>query len=151
MKAYTNGKKFFVLLLLILSGQFVFGQSKDEIQVLANSRKLHQTVFGTKDSATLEELFAKTLTYGHSSARFQTRSEAIDGIIHNMSTYTDTSMRGYQVLMSDDDAAIVRYNMRETETNGEGKISPLNLGIMLVWVKEKGKWKLFGRQAVKLQ
>jgi hypothetical protein len=30
-------------------------------------------------------------------------------------------------------------------------MTPLNLGLMLVWVKEKGKWRLFGRQAVGLQ
>jgi hypothetical protein len=125
------------------------GQSKKEADVLARSRLLNNTVFGTKDSLTLEDLFAKNATYGHSGGNVQTREEAIRSISHNTSSYTDTSAKKYDVIMKDD-VAIVRYVFRETETR-EGKPSPLNLGIMLVWVKEKDKWKLFGRQAVKLQ
>ena len=64
----------------------VFCQSKDEIAVLANSKRLHQIVFGTKDSVALEGLLAKSLTYGHSSGKVQNRAEAIDGIVHNKST-----------------------------------------------------------------
>jgi hypothetical protein len=134
---------------LVISCSFIFGQSKQERDVLANSRLLQKTVFGTRDSSALEELFASTLTYGHSSGKIQNRAEAIDGIIHNKSTYTDTSLKSYNVMINDD-AAIVRYVIRETETNAEGKALPLRLSIMLVWVKEKGKWKLFGRQAVRL-
>jgi hypothetical protein len=145
-----TGKKPFVLLLgLIINAGFAFGQSKDETEILANSRKLQQIVFGTKDSVALEQLFAKTVTYGHSNGLVQNRSEAIAGIIHNKSTYTDTSLKSYSIMMGDD-AAIVRFVMRETETNAEGRTAPLRLAIMLVWVEEKGKWKLFGRQAVRL-
>ena len=142
-------KKYLLTTLLVISCSFGFGQSKQEIEILVNSRRLHQTVFGTKDSAALEQLFASTLTYGHSNGRIQNRAEAMDGIIHNKSTYTDTSLKSYNVMINDD-VAIVRYVLRETETNAEGKAVPLRLSIMLVWVKEKGKWKLFGRQAVRL-
>ncbi|SRR5258706_7031789 len=143
-------KKYLLGLALIISWTVGFSQSKQEIEILANSRRLHQIVFGTKDSAALDQLFASTLTYGHSSGKIQNRVEAIDGIIHNKSTYTDSSLKSYNVMISDDDAAVVRYVMRETETNAEGKAVPLKLSIMLVWIKEKGKWKLFGRQAVRL-
>ena|SRR6185503_19118500 len=142
-------KKYLLLILWVVYGSAVFGQSKDEAEILAASRRLHQTVFGTKDSAALEQLFAKALTYGHSNGRIQNRAEAIDGIIHNKSSYTDTSVKSYFVMINDD-VAVVRYVMREMETNAEGKIVPLRLAIMLVWVEEKGKWKLFGRQAVRL-
>jgi hypothetical protein len=142
-------KKYLLLILWVISCSFVFSQSKQEREVLANSRLLHKTVFGNKDSSALEELFGPTLTYGHSGGKIQNRAEAIDGIVHNKSTYTDTSVKSYTVMINDD-AAIVRYVMRETETNAEGKAVPLRLAIMLVWVEEKGKWKLFGRQAVRL-
>jgi len=141
--------KHYLLLLLILASLTTFGQSKKEADLIARSRLLNNTVFGTKDSLTLEDLFAKHATYGHSSGSVQTREEAIRSISHNASAYTDTSAKQYNVLIGDD-VAIVRYIFRETETR-DGKPTPLNLGIMLVWVEEKGKWKLFGRQAVKLQ
>ena len=125
-------------------------QNKKELAVLAQARLLHKTVFGTKDSLTLENLFAKSLTYGHSGGKIEDRAEALHNIIHNQSKYTDTSLKVYDVMLGDD-VAIVRYSFRETETKKEGQPSPLNLSIMLVWLEEKGKWKLMGRQAVKMQ
>ena len=125
-------------------------QTKDETAVIERSKLLHKTVFGTKDSLTLEELFAKSCSYGHSAGNVQNRQEAIRTIIQSKAIYTDTSMKSYSVTMYDDDVAIVRYSFRETDTK-DGKASPLSLAVMLVWVEEKGKWKLFGRQAVKLQ
>jgi uncharacterized protein DUF4440 len=141
--------KYVLLLILIFTGLVVFSQSRKEIDVLARNRLLQKTVFGTKDSITLEDLFAKTATYGHSNGKIDTREEAIRNISNNNSSYTDTSLKNYNIIFNDD-VAIVRYVMRETETNIEGKATPLNLSIMLVWVEEKGKWKLFGRQAVRL-
>ena len=126
-------------------------QSKGEKQIIAQTYLLSHTVFSTKDSLILESLFAKTATYGHSHGNVQTREQAIAGISHNLSTYTDTSVSNISVIFGDDDVSIVRYLFKATEHTKDGKAVPLNLSIMLVWVKEKGKWKLFGRQAVSTQ
>ena len=126
-------------------------QSKDEKQIITQTYLLSHTVFGTKDSNTLEGLFARTATYGHSRGNVQTREQAITGIIHNQSTYTDTSVSNISVIFGDDDVSIVRYLFKATEHTKDDKTVPLNLNIMLVWVKERGKWKLFGRQAVSVQ
>jgi len=96
-------------------------------------------------------LFAKTATYGHSHGNIQNRAQAINGISHNQSTYSDTAVSDISVTFADHDAAIVRHLFKATEHTREGKAIPLNFTIMLVWVKEKSKWKLFGRQAVSLQ
>jgi ketosteroid isomerase-like protein len=126
-------------------------QSKNEKELIARTYLLSHTVFGTKDSLVLEDLFAKTATYGHSHGKIQTRTEAIDGISHNQSTYTDTAVSNISVIFGDDDVAIVRYLFKANEHTKDGKIVPLDFTMMLVWVKEKGRWKLFGRQAVSLQ
>lgn len=141
-----------LIILSIFSSVVVFGQSKNVnfVMVLAASKNLQTTVFGTKDSATLEKLFAKKLTYGHSGGKVETREEAIHGIANNKSIYSDTSLKAYDIRFINKDVAVVRYEMRETETKAGAAPAPLNLGILLVWVKEKGQWKLTGRQAVKL-
>src|ERR1700746_3079915 len=82
-------------------------QSKDEKQIIAQTYLLSHTVFGTKDSNTLEGLFAKTATYGHSHGNVQTREQAITGISHNQSTYADTSVSNISVIFGDDDVSIV--------------------------------------------
>jgi len=135
----------------MLNALALSAQSKDEKQLIARTYLLSHTVFGTKDSLVLEDLFAKTATYGHSHGKIQNRIEAIEGISHNQSTYTDTAVSNISVIFGDDDVAIVRYLFKANEHTKEGKIVPLDFTMMLVWVKEKGKWKLFGRQAVGLQ
>jgi ketosteroid isomerase-like protein len=134
------------LLLVVFAAH---SQSKKENEVIARTYLLSHTIFGTKDSSTLEDLFAKTATYGHSGGKIQNRREAIDGAAHNKSTYTDTAVSNIKVIF-DDDVAIARYLFKAVEHTADGKDVPLNFTVMLVWVKEKGKWRLMGRQAVKL-
>lgn len=141
-------KNLFVLL-LVIAGFSVEAQSKDEKAVIEKTYLLSHTVFGTKDSLTLEMLFAKTATYGHSSGKLQTRKEAIDGASGNKSSYSDTAVSNIKVILSGT-TSIVRYLFVANEHTADGKVVPLHFSMMLVWVKEKGDWKLMGRQAVKL-
>ena len=122
-------------------------QSKQEKELIARTYLLSHTVFGTKDSLTLEDLFAKQASYGHSHGNLQTRAEAIKGISQNKSKYTDTSVTILKVII-EDDVAIVRHLFKANENKPDGTVTPLNFTMMLVWVKEKGKWRLIGRQAV---
>ena len=124
-------------------------QSKQEKELIARTYLLSHTVFGTKDSLTLEDLFAQQASYGHSHGNLQSRAEAIKGISQNKSKYTDTSVTILKVII-EDDVAIVRHLFKANENKADGTVTPLNFTMMLVWVKEKGKWRLMGRQAVAL-
>lgn len=136
-------------ILLLFVALAVNAQGKKEKEVIERSYLLSHTVFGTKDSLVLEDLFAKKATYGHSGGKLESRQEAIANIAHNRSAYTDTSINNFSTLMYDD-VAIVRFVFKATETKADGKASALNLGMILTWVREKGKWKLLARQAYKL-
>jgi ketosteroid isomerase-like protein len=144
----TDMNKLSLLLLLFVSISTT-AQSKKEKQLIQRTYLLSHTVFGSKDSLTLEDLFAKTATYGHSGGKIQTRREAIDGVAHNKSIYRDTAVTNISVIV-EDDVAIVRHLFKAVEHTVDGKDVVLNFTMMLVWVKEKGKWRLMGRQAVKL-
>lgn len=134
------------LVVLALAG---FAQSKDEQALVERTYLLSHTVFGSKDSLTLEDLFAKKASYGHSHGNLQTREQAIASISKNKSKYTDTAVSNIQVIMNDD-VAIVRHLFKAKENKVDGTVTPLNFSMMLVWVKEKKKWRLMGRQAVSL-
>jgi ketosteroid isomerase-like protein len=142
-------KKIIFFLVLSFAGSISFAQSKDEKALTERTYLLSHTVFGTKDSLALEDLFAKKATYGHSHGNLQTREQAIAGISKNKSKYTDTSVSIIQVLI-EDDVAIVRHLFKAKENKADGTVTPLNFTMMLVWVKEKKKWRLMGRQAVSL-
>lgn len=141
-------KKLFILFLLAVSIASN-AQGKKEKEVIERTYLLSHTVFGTKDSLTLEDLFARQATYGHSHGNLQTREEAIKAISKNKSTYTDTSVTILKVII-EDDVAIVRHLFKAKENKPDGTVTTLNFTMMLVWVKEKGKWKLMGRQAVSI-
>ena len=141
-------KKLFAFL-LIAATLSANAQSKDEKALVERTYLLSHTVFGTKDSMALEDLFAKQATYGHSHGNLQTREEAIAGISKNKSAYTDTSMTILKVIV-EGKTAIVRHLFKAKEISKDGKVTPLNFTMMLVWIKEKGAWRLMGRQAVPL-
>ncbi len=126
-----------------------FAQSKEEQSLMVRSYLLSHTVFGSKDSLTTEDLFSKTATYGHSSGKIETRREAIDAIVHNRSFYTDTSLNIQSILVNRK-TGVVRSVFKGRQNNPDGTAAALHLHIMTVWVKDKSKWRLMGRQAVKL-
>lgn len=136
--------------LLIFTVVLAHAQSKDEKELTEKTYLLSHTVFGTKDSATLEKLLAKTVTYGHSHGNLQTREEMIKGVTHNQSNYTDTAVSAIKIFI-EDKTAIVRYLFKAKENKKDGTVTDLDFTMILVWIKEKGQWKLMGRQAVSLK
>jgi ketosteroid isomerase-like protein len=138
-----------LFIVALFSSLAATAQTRKDVKILAATWKLHMAVFRDKDSATLADMFADQLTYGHSSAKIENREEAILGIIHNKSTYKSVTMGGISVCMSGS-TAISRYNYETDEVKPDGTISHLKLHILLVWAKEKKKWKLLARQAVKI-
>ena len=141
--------KYIAILILMISAAKTNAQlAKDEQQIIAKTQLLSSTIFGTKDSMTLENLFASKASYGHSHGNLQTREEAIKSISKNRSIYKNNSVKDIKVLFASKKTAIVRYLFDSDENKTDGTVTPLRFSMMLVWVKEKGKWKLFGRQAV---
>jgi len=139
-------------LVIIFSSLFItsvaFAQ-KDADVVRQRAEALHRAVFVNKDSLSLEELFAKEVTYGHSGGKVQNRKEAIDGISHNKSTYSNPVISDITVTVNGN-TAVSRQLFTAVERTKDGKEEPLKLHIILVWVKEKKEWKLIARQAVKV-
>ena len=127
----------------------VKAQTKDEKELTEKTYLLSHTVFGTKDSATLEKLLAKTVSYGHSHGNLQTREEMIKGVTHNQSVYTDTVVSNIKIFI-EDKTAIVRYLFKAKENKKDGTVTDLNFSMLLVFIKEDSVWKVMGRQAVSL-
>ena len=144
--------KSLLTILLLLNSFFVVAQkgSKREIKAIANTILLEQTVFGSKDSATLEGLFAKNATYAHSSGKVETRNEAISNIVRNKSVYIKKDTAANYEVKSFKDSTIVSHLFIATETKPDGTQSALRLRLDLVWIKEKKNWKLYRRKATRI-
>lgn len=124
-------------------------QTKTEKEVTAKVNAIHKAIFVDKDSASLNKLLAKEITYGHSGAKITNRQQTLEDVGGNKSGYTDIEIKDIKLVINGN-TVVSRYVLTGTETKEDGKAVHLNLGIMMVWIKEKGEWKMMARQANKL-
>lgn len=144
----TKWLSLLVVVLALFSGtQTVIAQSADEAAVAQALESLRKAAFA-KDRGQLSALVSDHVSYGHSAGRIENKQEYIDVALASKSvlkslTFTDQK---YQV---NGNNAIVRYT-HNSESELDGKTSTVKVGVMTVWQKEQGTWRLFARQAFRL-
>jgi hypothetical protein len=139
-----------LIILFVCLGLQAIGQSKDELKVLAASRQLQQTVFGTNhDSLVLQRLFASNVQYVHSSGKAENREEAIRGISRNKSVYDHSPEPAPYSVSQLGDTLLVNTVLKAVENKADGTKVDLNLAIALYWIKEGKQWRLTKRVATK--
>ena len=133
------------LVLGVLGAIPALAESADEATV-AKSVEAFRVAQIARDGNTLEKLCAPQLSYGHSAGKIETKAEFIAGSMktkYNALTHNDTAVHTVG------DTSIVRFKTIG-ETESEGKKNPINIGVLMVWQKQGGDWKLLARQSVKL-
>ncbi len=142
-------KLIYLICSFVIGLSVVNAQTKTEMEVTAKVQAIHKAVFVDKDSAALNKLLAKEVTYGHSGAKLTNRQQTLDDVGGNKSTYSDIEIKNISLIVNGK-TVVSRYILTGTETKEDGKAVHLNLNIMMVWVKEKRAWKMMARQATKL-
>ncbi len=146
MNKMLMGKSISVFILMSLS-LIGFAQSKEE-KVWERVEALTKAVFETKDSNALNDLVSEHVTYGHSGGNLEDKKTMVQKAAASKTEYKNRNFERVSIDVNDK-TAIIRHNFRAISIEG-GKESPLDLGILQVWKKEKGKWRLWARQAVKI-
>ena len=124
----------------------VLAQSKDEQSVATAVETLRKALIDP-DKSTLDALVTDELTYGHSSGLIQDKA-AFEAALLNKSSDFVTIDLSQQTIRIVGNTAWVRHTLSAT-TNDGGKPGSTRLLVLLVWVKQKGAWRLLARQAVK--
>jgi hypothetical protein len=101
-----------------------------------------------QDKAKMEALAADQLSYGHSSGVVQNKSEMINGVMTRKSKVKSIEYPELKVAVTGDNAVARHLYVSESET--DGKASTTKIGILEVWQKQGGAWKLLARQGYKL-
>ena len=141
-------KQFFTFVVLCLVTSIGFAQSKAEAKVWANVEALNNAVFGSKDSVVMKRLTSEKLSYGHSGGNIEDKQKMVTGASSSKTEYRNLKVEKLGVAV-EGKTAIARYILRAGSVE-KGVESPLNIGILTVWVKTGGDWKLLARQAVKV-
>jgi ketosteroid isomerase-like protein len=97
------------------------------------------------DRVQLEALTADALSYGHSAGKVETKKEFIDVIAGKKTTYKSITLSDPVVSVAGNNAVARHTFAAEVESGGQSS-SP-KIGVMQVWVKDGGAWKLLARQA----
>ncbi|MEI6266010.1 MAG: nuclear transport factor 2 family protein [Sphingobacteriia bacterium] len=122
-------------------------QSKDSIAVVAAVEQLRMAMIsGNQDD--LNGIASDHLSYGHSGGHVEGKKEFVEKIASGKSDFIAIEL-SEQSIMVVGKTAIVRHSLNAT-TNDNGKPGTVKLKVMLVFQKEKGKWLMLARQAVKL-
>lgn len=136
---------FFTAMALSLS--VALAQSKDEKDVAAAVESLRKALIDPTE-ANLKAISAAELSYGHSNGTIEDQAAFMKRLLTNDSDFITITLSD-QTIRIVDNIAIVRHHL-VAETKDNGKPGNPNLGVLLIWQKQKGQWKLLARQATRL-
>ena len=123
-------------------------QSSDEKAVATAVEALRKAMIDP-DKNTLENLTAEHLSYGHSSGAIEDKIAFVAAIVSGKSNFNSIELSEQTIKFAGNDA-IVRHKFKAELEGTGGTVNNVFIGILQVWQKQKGKWKMIARQAVKL-
>ena len=131
----------------LLRGSAALAQASDEAAVKDNVDALRKACC-RRTRPSWSKLTADQLSYGHSDGRVQNKAEFIDGVMKRKAVIKSLTFPDLKISLAGD-AAIVRH-LYVSESETDGKITNTKIGVLCVWQKQDGNWKLLARQAYKL-
>lgn len=137
--------KSLILSFFLLTSFQTFAQSEKEVETAVQNLR---TAMLAEDATTLKSLTSENLTYGHSGGVIENQEEFVAVFASKKSDYQKWDVSDQTISMNGKDLAIVRQNVKaEIVSITNSTTNKLDLGLLMVWVKEKGEWKLLARQA----
>ena len=136
-----------VTLVLLISAPLILAQGSDE-SIVAQSIEAFRKAVITKDRIQLEALCADELSYGHGDGRVETKSQFIDDALGPRSAWKSMDFTN-QAIQIVGNSAIVRH-VFTGENERAAKTNVVKNGILMVWQKQDGLWKLLVRQSYRL-
>lgn len=136
-----------VLIVCFMISLAGLAQSKEEKEVSARVEALRKAMQDADKSA-LENIAAEQLSYGHSNGKIEDKAAFVEAIASGKNDFINIEVSDLMVRIVGN-TAIARHNLTGDVAN-DGVPGKINLGLLLVWQKQKNEWKLIARQAFKL-
>jgi hypothetical protein len=124
----------------------VVAESADEAAVAQAVEALRKAIFG-QEKPQLEALCAEQLSYGHSDGRVETKAQFINGVMTRKAIVKSITLSDHTIAIVGIDAIARHTWVSESET--DGKLTSTKIGVLQVWQKQGGDWKLLARQSVR--
>jgi hypothetical protein len=128
----------------LLRGTSAVAESADEAAVAQAVEALRKAIFG-QEKTQLEVLCADQLSYGHSGGRVENKAQFINGVMTRKAILKSLTLSDHTIAIVGTDAIARHTWASESET--DGKPTSTKIGVLQVWQKQGGTWKLLARQA----
>ena len=135
------------VLVTSLGSPSALAQGGDDAAVAAAVEGLRKAMLDA-DKAKLLALAHDKLSYSHSSGKTETKEEYAAAIASKKTIFKTVTF-GDQTVSVVGDNAVVR-NTFAADLDQDGKASAVKIGVLQVWKKDGGAWKLLARQGYKL-
>ena len=122
-------------------------QSADEATV-KNAVEQLRMAWLKQDKAKIVTLTAEQLSYSHSDARLEDKTKFIDGVMTRKATFKSLEWPELTVQVVGNNAVVRHLWVSESEL--DGKVTNTKIGVMQVWQKQDGGWKLLARASWRL-
>jgi hypothetical protein len=99
------------------------------------------------DKAALEAVVSDQLSFGHTSGRVETKAEFVGNILDKKPIFKSITASDTTVSVVGNNA-IARHTAAVDLVAGGKEIS-IKVGVMTVWVRDGGSWKLLAHQSFK--
>ncbi|MBA9075331.1 nuclear transport factor 2 family protein [Rufibacter quisquiliarum] len=134
-------------LVFLLPAQAQSKRTQEENKVAAAVDQFKAALI-SGERAALEALVTDKLSYGHSSGKIEDKTTFVETLASGKSDFVTVDLTNQTIQVSGK-TAIVRHQLSAT-TNDSGNPGTVKLGVLLVWQKQRGHWKLLARQAYKI-
>ena len=101
----------------------------------------------TKDTAALKQVLHKDLSYGHSNAWVETKTNLLKNLYNGKLIYNKIKTSDQKWVTSKDWASV--RSTTEIDFVLDGKEGHLRLHVLQVWTKTNKGWQLLARQSTK--
>ena len=101
------------------------------------------------DHAAFDALCAAQLSYGHSTGKIQTKEEFIADATSGKAKWKALEFANVRNTVAGPNA-ISRFTLNG-ELESDGKVTPIGIGVLMVWQKQGNAWKLLARQGFKTE
>jgi hypothetical protein len=130
----------------LLRSSSAVAESADEAAVAQAVEALRKAILG-QEKTQLEALCADQLSYGHSDGRVENKAKFIDGVMTRKAILKSLTLSDHTIAIVGTDA-IARHTWA-SESEADGKLTSTKIGVLQVWQKQGGNWKLLARQSVR--
>jgi hypothetical protein len=122
-------------------------QRGDEAAVTEAVEKLRAAMVSA-DRGQLEALTAPELSYGHSGGVVESRAQFVDVIASKRTAYKTITLTDQSVAIAGDNA--IARHVFSTDFESGGTPGSSRVGVLQVWQRRDGQWRLLARQAFRI-